>query len=457
LELVRAARSNVADILGDKSLFATSTKPQPEVIYEYHDAKGNMVFQKLRYPGKRFSQRRPTDHGKWEYNLLDGPKPLYHLPKLVTASNVVICEGEKDCDNVLAALSTIKIEGSEHLAVTTNFDGAGKWKNEYAPFFAGKSVVIFPDNDEIGRRHAEAVAQSTYPYAAGVKMIQLPGLQEKGDVSDFLQTHTAADLLEEIKKAKAWVLSESSKRLVVPATDFLTSAAEEVDWIVDGVIERGANGFFCADPKSGKSWAAIDLALSLAMGAPWMGFTVPRPMKVLVVSREDNPNLTKWRTRQLLNGKSGAQTLDVENNLFFNTREQSDELMLDNPEQMLELMSTLRNLRPQFVIWDVLNVLHAKEENDNSEMRVVLRQLTHIQNEIGCQMGVVHHFNKGNEGSLTKRMRGSSQSQAGQSGWLESRWWTSLPRPAVWNLSSRPHSRPMPSTTRSNRRAVHLA
>jgi len=60
------------------------------------------------------------------------------------------------------------------------------------------------------------------------------------------------------------------------------------------------------------------------------------------------------------------------------------------------------------VILDVLNVLHTANENDNTEMRSVLARLEEIQREIGCGIGLVHHFNKMGTGSLTKRMRGSS-------------------------------------------------
>jgi len=69
--------------------------------------------------------------------------------------------------------------------------------------FVANVSFILPDNDEPGRKHAEQVARSVYPYAAGVKIITLPDLPEKGDVSDFLKTHTAQELLAEISKTPA--------------------------------------------------------------------------------------------------------------------------------------------------------------------------------------------------------------------------------------------------------------
>jgi AAA domain/DnaB-like helicase N terminal domain len=207
------------------------------------------------------------------------------------------------------------------------------------------------------------------------------------------------------------------RKLFVPAPTFVSQAPEQIDWLVEGVLECGANGFFVAQPKGGKSWAAIDLALSLALGCDWLGFRVPSPVRVALISREDNPSLTAWRIKHLFAGKACVAPALIDSNLHVNSRRESAELMLDNSEQMAELLAALKIVRPRFAIFDVFNVLHAADENDNQEMRAVLRQLSAIQAEIGCGIGVVHHFNKADQGSMTQRMRGSS-AIAGWAEWL---------------------------------------
>lgn len=209
----------------------------------------------------------------------------------------------------------------------------------------------------------------------------------------------------------------SSQNLFLSAPEFIADAPEKICWLVEGLIERGANGFFSAVPKGGKSWAAIDLAISLALGCDWLGFRVPQAVKVALVSREDNPSLTAWRMQKLFAGKSCPVPELIELNLHVNSRRQSAELMLDQPQQMAHLMAQLRALSPRFVIFDVFNVLHAADENDNQEMRTVLRQLSRIQAEIGCAIAVVHHYNKSDHGSMTQRLRGSS-AIAGWAEWL---------------------------------------
>jgi 5S rRNA maturation endonuclease (ribonuclease M5) len=410
------AKSNIASIVG-ADLFHSSAFDKPEAVYQYRDANGVVVFEKLRYPGKRFQQRHSTGNGRHVYNLQGVTKLLYNLPELVTANVAIIVEGEKDADNVtraLAALGDAALKGSR-IAVTTNFDGAGKWLEHYSPYFAGKKVVILPDHDDAGSKHADRVARAVHPYAAGVRVVNLPGLDEHGDVSDYLQQHSAQDLIAEITKAKAWFPPKAEQTFDISAPQFANTVTENIDWMIDGVLERGSNGMIAAAPKSGKSWTMLDMAIALALGEPWLGFRIPRPVRVMFISREDNPNLTAWRFKNLWRGRKARNPQLIETNLHFNTRAQSPQLLLDNEEQLEEMMTALHAFKPEFVIFDVFNVLHCADENDNSQMREVLRRLTRVQTEVKCGIGLVHHFNKNETGSITQRVRGASVI----SGWCE--------------------------------------
>ena len=153
----------------------------------------------------------PGEQGNWIAGI-DPPegeptkRVLYNQPRLVTANVVAVCEGEKDADNV-AQCGLWAERTTLRLATTCNFDGAwrpgekSKWLTEYNPYFTGKFVLIFPDNDENGETWAQAVAQNIHSYAHTVKIVRLPGLPAKGDVSDWLVNHTAKELEAEITKA----------------------------------------------------------------------------------------------------------------------------------------------------------------------------------------------------------------------------------------------------------------
>lgn len=407
------ALAAIHEVLG-MEFTGPSPDTEPEAIYPYTDEMGRLLYQKLRYPGKRFSQRKLAEGGGWEYNLGKVRKVLYNLPALITANQALVCEGEKDADNVnRLRLSSLDETGFSRVVATTNFDGAGHWNPAHSRYFAGKAVAILPDFDDPGAHHAQAVAASVYDYAESVRVVELPGLPPKGDVSDYLQSHSREDLVSEIQRAPQWAPKRSS--LLVPIQEFLRHTSLEIDWLVDGLIQKGANGFIVSSPKEGKSWIATDLALALCLGQKWLGFTVPNPLKVAFISREDAPGLTKWRMRRLLAGRDATEA-QVEDRIYVNSKDQSPVFKLDVPEQLAEMMAALKILKPDIAILDVLNILHSADENDNTEMRKVLDCANLISTEVQCSICVLHHFNKDvKQGRLTQRIRGAGA----LAGWVE--------------------------------------
>lgn len=144
--------------------------------YDYKDEQGKLLYQVVRFDPKDFRQRRPLNGG-WEWNLKDTALVPYHLPELLRSAPkaVFIVEGEKD----VHALESLG------LVATTNAGGAGKWRLRYNATLKGRDVFVLPDNDEPGRKHANEVL-STLGEAKSARIVELPGLPPKGDVSDWV-------------------------------------------------------------------------------------------------------------------------------------------------------------------------------------------------------------------------------------------------------------------------------
>lgn len=161
--------------------------------YDYRDEHGNVLFQAVRYEPKDFRQRRPKPGGGWEWSVKVVRLVPYRLPELLAepARIVVVAEGEKDCDN-LAGIGVL---------ATCNAGGAGKWTAEHSAFLRGRRVIILSDNDEAGRNHAQQVAQSLHGIAESVRVVELPGLPVKGDVSDWIAAGGTKDELRRLADA----------------------------------------------------------------------------------------------------------------------------------------------------------------------------------------------------------------------------------------------------------------
>jgi hypothetical protein len=375
------------------------------VTYDYVAPDGTLLFQKQRHEPKCFTQRTPNGSGGWRYSLDGVRKVLYRLPEVMAAQVIFVAEGEKDVE-ALRALE-LDVKGYK-IAATCNFDGAGKWKDEYSPFFAGKRVVIFEDNDEPGRQHAQMVAKSAFAYAEAVKIVSLPGLSEKGDVSDFLKEHTAAELLKAVGDAPRYrsvELKPDDAPFFVPASRILPKDAPAVDWLMPGAIHRGAKGLIVAAPKAGKSMIALDLAVSLSSGLPWMGIEPQAKVKTGVVSREDGPGMTMHRLEQFARGRG----LDFNQlpGLFVNTFQQRASFSIENEGNVEDLCKWIKHEGIELCIFDVLNKLHTADENDNTKMTAVMAYFDHIRMETGCDVVVIHHDAK-NSAPGAKKPRGAS-------------------------------------------------
>jgi putative DNA primase/helicase len=174
--------------------------PRRKIVktYNYRDESGEVLFQAVRYIPKGFSQRRPDGNGGWESNLKGVRRVPYMLPELLDSDPgepVFVFEGERDVERACAL----------ELVATTNPQGAGKWRPEYSEALEGRSVVIVPDNDPPGHRHAEEVARSVYETAASVKVVHLPGLGEGEDFTNWLDGGgTEWELLRFAQDAEPW-------------------------------------------------------------------------------------------------------------------------------------------------------------------------------------------------------------------------------------------------------------
>lgn len=241
--------------------------------YDYTDEIGKLLFQVERLDPKGFRQRRPDGKGGYEYKLNGVRKVLYRLPELVkadTSSPVFVVEGEKDADR-LRELG---------LLATTNAGGAGKWDPEYAKYLEGRTVYVLPDADEPGKRHAKDVAVSLKGAAATIKIVELPGVPAKGDVSDWLGKDGTADALltlasntpdwnpetdssSPLSVGKTWpgVLEELRRRKAGGYHPVPTGIVS-LDSLLGGGFPRGQTSIGAAPPGRGKSSLALDVCLS---------------------------------------------------------------------------------------------------------------------------------------------------------------------------------------------------
>jgi len=267
--------------------------PQRKIVatYDYVDADNKLLFQVCRYEPKDFRQRRPNPQNPetWLWNMQGVERVLYRLPQVLAAINegkqIFICEGEK----AVHAAESIGL-------VATCSGGASKWQDNYTKTLAGANVIILPDNDDPGRKHAKLVAKEISTVVKSIRIIELPNLPEKGDIHDFVEAHDAQEpqaikdeilkLLEPKEKEifEIWKLSDIQNYVPDP-TNFLAG---------NGWLRRGAGTLLTGGTGIGKSILAEQISLNIAAGVNILGcVSVKQPYRVLHVQAENDEDTIK--------------------------------------------------------------------------------------------------------------------------------------------------------------------
>ncbi|MEN6532509.1 MAG: DUF927 domain-containing protein [Bryobacteraceae bacterium] len=177
----------VARIVGRQSTNGTA-QATGKRIFTYTDSMRKPLRDVVRTDteqGKRINQRAHDNTGGFRNNVKGVPDVLYRLPEVLEAQQVFIVEGEPKVELLRRWGRT----------ATCNSGGAGKFTSEHADVLKGKSLVILPDNDEPGRKHAELVRALCQGKAEEILTVELPGLGPKGDIVDWARAGNTKETL----------------------------------------------------------------------------------------------------------------------------------------------------------------------------------------------------------------------------------------------------------------------
>ena len=213
--------------------------------------------------------------------------------------------------------------------------------------------------------------------------------------------------------------SRNPEPFFIGARTFISTAPDQVDWTIEGIIQKEGNGLILGDSGSSKSVLIFDLALHMVAGVAWFQHKIPQRVKVGLVAREDAPGLSQSRLKKMLRGASESVRdfiglIDLEEWLYVNTRSQRESWTLQSNPDLVDIIESIKERKIQFVFFDVFRDLWEGNENDNQETAKVLAAAKRIQREGNCQVCIVHHLSKSDKGTIFDRARGG-----GINGWKE--------------------------------------
>lgn len=375
--------------------------------HSYQDEQGSLLYQILRYEPKDFVFRRPDGMGGWIWNREGVRLVLYRLPEVLKADGPVVVVGGEKCVDVL--------RGLEFVSTTNPFgEGDGKWKDEYSALLEGREVILWPDKDEVGRRHMKQVARSLKGAARSVRVVEPPAeLPEKGDVADGVQRlgWTREDVTRILDAAQPWEPGgeglptengQKPKEASEAPQERHTVCLSEIEpgepqWLSKPRLPAAALTLVFGAGGDGKSYVCLAVLAALSKGAGlWDAEGTGTPSTCLYLTGEDSLPLVRRRLDLL-----GADTQYI--------RGYAEPFAFD--EAGFEFVEReISDHRVEVCVIDPVVAFLGRDLDfyRANEARAILAPLSKVAERTGAAIILVTHVTKGNSTRAAYRAMGSS-------------------------------------------------
>jgi hypothetical protein len=177
----------------------------------------------------------------------------------------------------------------------------------------------------------------------------------------------------------------------------LEAPGPEHEWLVKGIITRGERTMMVGASQSGKSFLAIDLAMSIARGAPWFGNKVKRGGVVYQAGEGGRGIKKRLRAYRAEHG------LDLSGQMPFVLLPAPVDLYAGD-DATTALIAEVKHWATTFdcplelVVIDTLSTATpGADENSSKDVGPVLARCERIAQECACAVMLVHHMNSGGQ------------------------------------------------------------
>lgn len=246
------------------------------------------------------------------------------------------------------------------------------------------------------RRYAEIVVERAAERAliAGCDEAARISWEHGAELTDRLDR--IASVLARVEHAR----KGAGTRVPLLSLDALRASAEAVRWAVKHVVPAASVGMLFGGSGTFKSFIALDLALHVAHGLPWMG-RLTQQGPVLYIAAEGGAGL--WSRIDAWHRVRNLRWQDVPLYVV----PQAVDLTVD-AWRVVDAAQAV-GVGPTLVVVDTLSQTYAGEENSANEMAAYLREIgLRFRSLWQCAVTLVHHTGH----AATERPRGSSAIRA---------------------------------------------
>ncbi len=231
------------------------------------------------------------------------------------------------------------------------------------------------------------------------RLSRMPGVMRNGNRQQLLATNIGKADWQEWKD---WIESINDN---LPDDEVLSDVWDNLPELapplIEGVLRQGHKMLLAGPSKAAKSFALIELCISIAEGVPWLGFQCAQG-KVLYVNLELDRASCLHRFRDVYTA-AGIRPQNLNNIHIWNLRGKSVPMDSLAPK----LIRRAKNKGFIAIVIDPIYKVITGDENSADQMARFCNQFDKVCTELGCATIYCHHHSKGAQGGKRSMDRAS--------------------------------------------------
>lgn len=221
------------------------------------------------------------------------------------------------------------------------------------------------------------------------RLSRMPGVMRDGKPQFLMATNIGK---ENYKEWEEWIASVNDDLPEPEELDALWDNMPDLaPPLIEGILREGHKMLIAGPSKAGKSFALIQLCISIAEGKPWFGFDCTQG-KVLYVNLELDRASCLHRFKDVYEALE-QQPTNIGNISIWNLRGKS--LPMDQLAPKLIRRAQKRNYKA--IIIDPIYKVITGDENSADQMANFCNQFDKVCTELKCAVIYCHHHSKGNQ------------------------------------------------------------
>ena len=231
------------------------------------------------------------------------------------------------------------------------------------------------------------------------RLSRMPGVMRDGKPQFLMATNIGK---ENYKEWEEWIASVNDDLPEPEELDALWDNMPDLaPPLIEGILREGHKMLIAGPSKAGKSFALIQLCISIAEGRPWFGFDCTQG-KVLYVNLELDRASCLHRFKDVYEALEQSPT-NIGNISIWNLRGKS--LPMDQLAPKLIRRAQKRNYKA--IIIDPIYKVITGDENSADQMANFCNQFDKVCTELKCAVIYCHHHSKGSQSGKRSMDRAS--------------------------------------------------